>query len=236
MLVIARPLHGIIRAPACSLTVVGFDSFRGEADGGDGARLGGVAVARGDQSSGVRRHRFRPRIRRRVRCRRRGWRKRPTATTDLLQPSLQGNPVTPPRFQQLGQAAPPGIRRRRPTLLLRLRASVRRPTTGVPRASAKATPATTSMNTPKSKRKKRAAQRAAAGSQSTTTFAPVPNYVLPPPLPPPLPLQTPLPEVYPKNAARRPGAIIGPPPEDCRSTIRRLKCIPCRRQIGPAPR
>ena len=42
----------------------------------------------------------------------------------------------------------------------------------------------------------------------------MPNYVLPPPLPPPLPLQTPLPEVYPKNAARRPGAIIGPPPED----------------------
>ena len=137
-----------------------------------------------------------------------------TATADLLQPSLQGNPVTPPRFQQLGQAAPPGNQAPPTNAFVAPSRIGATPNYGSPSGLGEGDTGYDSMNTPKSKRKKRAAQRAAAGSQSTTTFAPVPNYVLPPPLPPPLPLQTPLPEVYPKNAARRPGAIIGPPPED----------------------
>ena len=137
-----------------------------------------------------------------------------TATTDLLQPSLQGNPVTPPRFQQLGQATPPGNQAPPTNAFVAPSRIGATPNYGSPSGLGEGDTGYDSMNTPKSKRKKRAAQRAAAGSQSTTTFAPVPNYALPPPLPPPLPLQTPLPEVYPKNAARRPGAIIGPPPED----------------------
>ena len=137
-----------------------------------------------------------------------------TATTDLLQPSLQGNPVTPPRFQQLGQATPPGNQAPPTNAFVAPSRIGATPNYGSPTGLGEGDSGYNSMNTPKSKRKKRAAQRAAAGSQSTTTFAPVPNYALPPPLPPPLPLQTPLPEVYPKNAARRPGAIIGPPPED----------------------
>ena len=132
-----------------------------------------------------------------------------TATTDLLQPSLQGNPVTPPRFQQLGQAAPPGNQAPPTNAFVAPSRIGATPNYGSPSGLGEGDTGYDSMNTPKSKRKKRAAQRAAAGSQSTTTFAPVPNYALPPPLPPPLPLQTPLPEVYPKNAARRPGAIIG---------------------------
>jgi len=47
VLVTARPLHGTIRAPATSLMVVRFGSFRSDADGGDGARPGGVASAAG---------------------------------------------------------------------------------------------------------------------------------------------------------------------------------------------
>ena len=137
-----------------------------------------------------------------------------TATTDLLQPSLQGNPVMPPRFQQLGQATPPGIQAPPTNAFVAPSRIGATPNYGSPTGLGEGDTGYNSMNTPKSKRKKRAAQRAAAGSQSTTTFAPAPNYALPPPLPPPLPLQTPLPEVYPKNAARRPGAIIGPPPED----------------------
>ncbi|MGB7097643.1 MAG: outer membrane beta-barrel protein [Xanthobacteraceae bacterium] len=137
-----------------------------------------------------------------------------TATTDLLQPSLQGNPVTPPRFQQFGQVTPPGNQAPPTSAFVAPSRIGATPNYGSPTGLGEGDTGYDSMNTPKSKRKKRAAQRAAAGSQSTTTFAPVPNYALPPPLPPPLPLQTPLPEVYPKNAARRPGAIIAPPPED----------------------
>ena len=137
-----------------------------------------------------------------------------TATADLLQPSLQGNPVTPPRFQQLGQAAPPGNQAPPTNTFVAPSRIGATPNYGSPSGLGEGDTGYNSMNTPKSKRKKRAAQRAAAGSQSTTTFAPVPNYALPPPLPSPLPLQPPLPEVHPKNAARHPGAIIGPPPED----------------------
>jgi len=137
-----------------------------------------------------------------------------TATTDLLQPSLQGNPATPPRFAQPGRAMPSGNQAPPTNAFMAPSRIGATPIYGSPTGLGEGDTGYDSMNTPKSKRKKRAAQRAAAGSQSTTTFTPVPTFALPPPPPAAPPQQLPLPEVYPKNAARRPGAIIPPPPDE----------------------
>jgi hypothetical protein len=138
----------------------------------------------------------------------------PSPPSDLLQPSLQGNPATPPRFQQPGQATPPA-NQAPPTNAFTAPSRIgATPNYGSPSGLGEGDTGYDSTNLPKSKRKKRAAQKAAAGSQSSTTFAPVPTYVLPTPPPAPPPQNPPLPEVYPKNAARRPGAIIPPPPDE----------------------
>ena len=213
VLVIARPRHGTIRAPACSLTVVGFGSFRGEADGGDGARLGGVAAARDDQSGSGR-------------C---GWFARlrycsdanaghspdPAPPTERSAPALASRqPGNAAALSTAGPGdSPRGTKRRRPNAFTAPSRIGATPNYGSPNGLGEGDTGYNSANTPKSKKKKRAAQKAAAGSQSSATFAPVPTYVLPPPPPAPPPQNPPLPEVYPKNAARRPGAII-PPPSD----------------------
>jgi hypothetical protein len=137
----------------------------------------------------------------------------PPPPSDLLQPSLQGNPATPPRFQQLGQVTPPA-NQAPPTNAFTAPSRIgATPTYGSPTGLGEGDTGYDSTNTPKSKKKKRAAQKAAAGSQSSATFAPVPTFALPPPPPAPPPQNPPLPEIYPKNAARRPGAII-PGPSD----------------------
>lgn len=139
----------------------------------------------------------------------------PSSNGDLLQPSLQGNPNAPPRFQPSGQEAPPSGNQAPPTNAFMAPSRIgATPTYGSLNGSGEGDTGYDSTNTPKSKKKKRAAQRAAAGPQSNATFTPVPTFAPPLPPPPPSPLQTPLPEVYPKNAARRPGAIIPPPPDE----------------------
>ena len=138
----------------------------------------------------------------------------PSPPSDLLQPSLQGNPLTLPRFQKPGQSAllanqaPPTNTF---TASSRIGAT---PTYGSPNGMGEGDTGYDSTNMPKGKRKKRAAQKAAAGPQPNGTFTQVPTYTPPSPPPPAPPLQNPLPEVYPKNAARRPGAIIPPPPDE----------------------
>ncbi len=138
----------------------------------------------------------------------------PSPMADLLQPSLQGNPATPPHFQRLGQATPAPNQAPPTNAFIAPSRIGATPIYGSPSRFGEGDTGYDAANTPKSKRKKRAAQAAAAGSQSSATFAPVPTYALPAPPPPRPPQPLPLPEVYPKNAARRAGAVVPPLPNE----------------------
>jgi hypothetical protein len=135
---------------------------------------------------------------------------------NLLQPSLQGNPATPPRFRRPGQKRraeeePPPVNTFAPS---RIGAT---PTYGSPDASGAATTGFDANNTPREKRKKPQlpAPRAIVPQEAETTFTPVPTYNPGAPTPPtPEQLKPPTPEVYPRRAATRVGAILPEPAED----------------------
>ena len=100
----------------------------------------------------------------------------PSPPSDLLQPSLQGNPLTLPRFQKPGQSAP--LANQAPptntfTASSRIGAT---PTYGSPNGMGEGDTGYDSTNMPKGKRKKRAAQKAAAGPQPNGTFTQVPTF------------------------------------------------------------
>jgi len=134
--------------------------------------------------------------------------------SDLLQPSLDGNPRTPPRFRRIGDASPAGDQPPRPGQFAATSRIGATPIYGSPTGLGEGNTGYDSSNTPRRKRK---AQRQPAGNLSApppeTTFAPVPTLTAPPP--PRLPASTPpvLPEVHPAKAASRPGAVLPLPAE-----------------------
>ena len=136
----------------------------------------------------------------------------PDPNAALLQPLLQGNPATPPRFRRPNDAsqnqAPPTGTFTAPS---RIGAT---PTYGAPQAFGVGDTGFDSMNLSKSKKKKLLAQKPRAPGPGVTvpetTFDPVPTtqFAVPsnPPVPtPPLPAQ-----IYPNKAANRPGAVLPP--------------------------
>jgi hypothetical protein len=145
-----------------------------------------------------------------------------TSGSDLLQPSLEGNPSTPPRFRRPGQAVPPTADQAPPpnrfTTPSRIGAT---PIYGSPNGFGAGDTGYDSLNTPR-KKKKKAAKRppptAVPGTliaqQPETTFVPVPTYNAAAPAVPAAPVKPPLPEIYPKRAATRPGAFLPPPPDE----------------------
>lgn len=139
----------------------------------------------------------------------------PDSDNVLLQPSLDGNPATPPRFQPRGQATPPSGNQAPPSGAFTASSPIGAvPTYGSPSGSGAGTTGFDSQNTPRRKKRARAG-RGGAAPEPTTTFTPVPTFGPPEPPPPPAPpLQTPPPEVYPRNAAARIGAILPPPPDE----------------------
>jgi hypothetical protein len=132
--------------------------------------------------------------------------------SDLLQPSLEGNPSAPPRFRPPGQPARPDGNQAPPagtfTAPSRIGAT---PVYGSPTGFGAGNTGFDSMNTP---RRKKRARGKPAGETAPQTFAPVPNYgpSAPPPAPPPP--KPPPPEIYPKGAAARVGATPPPPPDE----------------------
>ncbi len=139
----------------------------------------------------------------------------PDSSTDLLQPSLQGNPNNPPRFKPPGttatlpadQAPPTG----KFTAPSRIGAT---PIYGSPTGFGAGDTGFDSSNRP---HRLRVAKTPPKGSELApapqTTFdnVPAPPPQVPstvPALPPPPP-----PQVYPLKAANRPGAVLPPPPE-----------------------
>jgi hypothetical protein len=139
------------------------------------------------------------------------------STSDLLQPSLQGNPATPPRFRKPGQkksgADQPPTDTFAPS---RIGAT---PSYGSPDASGAGNTGFSSRNTPREKRKKPAlpAPRTIVPQETETTFTPVPTYnaaAAAPKPPAPEQIKPPPPEVYPRRAALRIGATLPDPPEE----------------------
>jgi hypothetical protein len=152
-----------------------------------------------------------------------GWSIRPAAAqtpppaanpgSELLQPSLQGNPATPPRFRRPGQTSlsanepPPPNGFAAPT---RIGAT---PVYGSPNGFGAGDTGFDSLNTPRGKSKK-PAPGAAVAQQPETTFTPVPTFNPATPAKPPPPSKPPPPVVYPQKAAARPGATLPPSPDE----------------------
>jgi hypothetical protein len=135
------------------------------------------------------------------------------ATSDVLQPSLQGNPAM--RFRKPGQKRP-SAEEPPPTNTFAPNRIGATPTYGSPSGLGAADTGYESLNVPRSKRKKPPplpAPRTIVPQPAETTFTPVPTYN-PAAAPPPAPQQikVPPPEVYPLRAALRVGATLPPPP------------------------
>jgi hypothetical protein len=139
----------------------------------------------------------------------------PNSGTDLLQPSLDGNPAIPPRFRQPGEAAlPAGNQSLAPgtfTATPRLGAT---PIYGSPTGFGAGDTGFDSMNTP---RRKKLAQNPPSASGATpqpeTTFAPVPRYTSRAASKPAAPKKPAAAAIHPNKAAIRTGAVLPPPAE-----------------------
>jgi hypothetical protein len=134
--------------------------------------------------------------------------------SDLLQPSLDGNPANPPRFRQPEEAATSGNRSLPPgtfTATSRLGAT---PIYGSPAGFGAADTGFDSMNTP---RRKKLAQNpplsSGAAPQPETTFTPVRSYTSRATSKPAAPKKPPAPEIHPIKAATRTGAVLPLPPD-----------------------
>jgi hypothetical protein len=150
------------------------------------------------------------------------------STSDLLQPTLQGNPATPPRFRRPGQTLP-AASEPPPTNKFATPAPTRigaTPVYGSPNGFGAGNTGFDSLNIPRSKRKKPVqtpAPGAVVPQQPETTFTPVPTFNPAAPSKPPTPQRPPGPVIYPQKAATRPGAAMpllpdelpvnNPPPE-----------------------
>jgi hypothetical protein len=138
------------------------------------------------------------------------------ANGNLLQPSLQGNPGTLPRFRKPGQKKS-DTDEQPPTDTFAPNRIGATPTYGSPDASGAANTGFDSRNTPREKRKKPPlpTPRSIVPEEAQTTFTPVPTYNPGAPTPPaPEQLKPPPPEVYPRRAALRIGATLPDPAED----------------------
>ena len=136
--------------------------------------------------------------------------------SDLLQPSLDGNPANPPRFRQPGKTATPGNRSLPPgtfTATSRLGAT---PIYGSPAGFGAGDTGFDSKNTPRGKKLAQTPPQSPAGGatpQPETTFAPVQSYTSRATSKPAAPKKPPAPEIHPIKAATRTGAVLPPPPE-----------------------
>jgi hypothetical protein len=138
------------------------------------------------------------------------------STSDLLQPSLQGNPAVPPRFRKPGQKRksaeePPPANTFAPS---RIGAT---PRYGSPNGLGAADTGFDSLNTTRSKRNKalppQPPPRQIVAQPPESTFTPVPTYnPAAPALRAAQQIGPPPPEVYPQRAALRVGATLPPPP------------------------
>ncbi|MGA3309873.1 MAG: outer membrane beta-barrel protein [Xanthobacteraceae bacterium] len=139
----------------------------------------------------------------------------PDSATDLLQPSLEGNPTTPPRFRAPGETTPPSGNQSPPpgtfTAPSRIGAM---PIYGSPTGFGAGDTGFDSLNRPRRNRSVQTpAPGGAAAPQPETTFTPVPTFASPAPAKPPATKKPPPAEIYPKKAATRTGAILPPPPD-----------------------
>jgi hypothetical protein len=138
----------------------------------------------------------------------------PVYGTDLLQPSLQGNPNNPPRFRRPGDTSAPDNQVPPTNTFTQPSRIGATPVYGSPTGFGAGNTGFDSTNTPPRKRR---AQAAAAAAQATpaaeTTFAPVPTFTSPPPPKPPTPKKPVPPELHPARAAARPGATLPPRPD-----------------------
>jgi hypothetical protein len=130
--------------------------------------------------------------------------------SDLLAPSLQGNPKTPPRFRRRDQS---GADQTAPADTFAPSRIGATPRYGSPPAFGAGGTGFDSKNTPKSKKLAQTPPPPAPGAPiPETTFDPVtPGTeapIIPPPKPAPAP--PPAPEIYPKTAANRAGAVLPP--------------------------
>jgi hypothetical protein len=135
------------------------------------------------------------------------------ASTDLLQPSLQGNPATLPRFRKPGQKRP-SAEEPPPTNTFAPNRIGATPTYGSPSGLGAADTGFDSLNVSRAKRKKPAPPpvlRTIVPQPPETTFTPVPTYN-PAIAPPPAPQQIKVPpQVHPLAAANRPGSSLAAP-------------------------
>jgi hypothetical protein len=138
-----------------------------------------------------------------------------TVTSDLLQPSLQGNAATPQRFRKPGQKRP-SAEEPPPTNTFAPSRIGATPRYGSPNGLGAADTGFDSLNVPRSKRKKPLPPpplRQIVPQPPETTFTPVPTYnPAAPALAAPQQMRPPPPEVYPLRAALRVGATLPPPP------------------------
>ncbi len=137
----------------------------------------------------------------------------PDNSLDLLQPSLSGNPVSPPRFRRPGEAARPLFDQAPPsgtfTAPSRIGAT---PIYGSPTGFGAGDIGYDSKNRTHRQRQAQTPGPPAPGAPvAETTFAPLPTPTSPA-VPPKPPMRTPSqpPAVYPAKAAARPGAVLPP--------------------------
>ena len=140
----------------------------------------------------------------------------PDRGVDLLQPSLEGNPVNPPRFRRPGDPATPAEGQAPPvgtfTAPSRIGAT---PVYGSPTGFGAADTGYDSKNRSRRKRLAQTPGPPAPGAPvPETTFAPLPTPATPAVPPKPPARKPPQPSaVYPAKAAARPGAVLPPPAE-----------------------
>ena len=135
----------------------------------------------------------------------------PDSSIDLLAPSLDGNPRTPPRFRRPGQPVPQAPAPGKFTAPSRIGAT---PVYGSPTGFGAGDTGFDSKNRSHSKRLARAPAKDAAGAAtSETTFAPLLTPAPEPPKKPPARPPKPPPDVHPAKAAARQGVTLPPPPD-----------------------
>ena len=138
--------------------------------------------------------------------------------SDLLQPTLEGNPATPPRFRRPGATVPLAGEQPPPSDKFAPTRIGATPIYGSPNGFGAGDTGYDSLNTPRSRRKKKAPQTPAPGAlvpqPPQTTFTPLPTFNPAAPNVPPAQTKPPAPDIYPKRAALRPGAALPPPPDE----------------------
>jgi hypothetical protein len=136
----------------------------------------------------------------------------------LLQPTLGGNPATPPRFRRPGASRPLAADQPPPDKFAAPTRIGATPVYGSPNGLGAGNTGYDSMNTPRTKKKKKLPPAPAAGAlvpqAPETTFTPVPTFNPAVSNLPPVQATPPPPVIYPKTAAIRPGASLPPLPSE----------------------